>query len=271
MSQSGNLVHRLGHLRLPRLTPYLHAAQIQEAIQRNHFFSKDLQRKAASAGDQPTITAPPDPVVLTAEFQPVYTFGRRQLKSVNEAQRHFLQDSGKAAVVEAQRGGQVTYHGPGQLVAYPIIDLRRHRITPRDYVHLLEDTVMAVCARFAVSNVETTTDPGVWIKGGQRKICAVGVQISRGITAHGIGLNVTDREHYLSWGFGRIVACGLEGKQVTWLSREQCGPADRDIIDVDSVAAEFVKAFAARLGNVDEIYQASNPETKVGSDGDRTV
>lgn len=84
------------------------------------------------------------------------------------------------------------------------------------------------------------------------KICAVGVRVRRGITGHGIGLNVYDRNHSLSWGFGRIVACGQEGKQVTWLSRERSD--DSAAIDVPSVATDFVKSFAAQLGGIDEIY-----------------
>jgi lipoyl(octanoyl) transferase 2 len=247
---------RLGHLRLPGLTSYHHAAQIQEALIQRHFLKKDLSRKTNSSGaSTSSSTGLPDPTIITAEFKPVYTFGRRQLNTVSEEQRHFLEDNRKASVIEAQRGGQVTYHGPGQLVAYPIIDLRRHKITPRNYVRLLEDTVIAVCLSFGVPTVETTDDPGVWIKGGQQKICAVGVQVRRGITGHGIGLNVTDREQSLSWGFGRIVACGLEGKDVTWLSAERARGADN--IDVDPVASEFVKTLAARLGGIEEVYETS--------------
>jgi len=247
---------RLGHLQLRGLTSYHHAAQLQEALLQRHFGVKNLQRavKAKGASDSSAPNSP-DPTVITAEFHPIYTFGRRQINTVSEEQRRFLQDSGKAMVVEAQRGGQVTYHGPGQLVAYPVIDLRQHKITPRRYIRLLEETVMEVCASFGVPAVETTEDPGVWVKGGQRKICAVGVQIRMGITSHGIGLNVTDRDNLLSWGFGRIVACGLEGKHVTCLGAE--GARDAGRLNVDSVAPEFVKALAARLGAIDEIYQAS--------------
>ena len=246
---------RLGHLRLPGLTSYHHAGQLQEALAQRHFLAKDLWRRsrAQDASDAPTIRSP-DPMIITAELQPVYTFGRRQLNSVSEDHRRYLEDCGRAVVAEAQRGGQVTYHGPGQLVAYPIIELRRHKITPRQYMSLLQETVMAVCSTFSVPNVGLTEDPGVWIKEGQRKICAVGVQIRRGITGHGIGLNVVDVNQFLSWGFSRIVACGLEGKEVTWLSKEESG--DNTKLDVQSVATEFVKIFAARLGNIDDIYSA---------------
>ena len=250
---------RLGHLRLPGLCTYNHAAQTQEAIIQRFFRARDIWRRANSnAGSICPSTALPDATIITAEFQPVYTFGRRQLNTVSEEQRQFLEDNGKATVVEAQRGGQLTYHGPGQLVAYPIIDLRQHKITPRNYIRLLEETVMAVCTSFGVPAVETTEDPGVWIKGGQHKICAVGVQIRRGITAHGIGFNVTDRDRSLSWGFSRIVACGLEGKQVTWLSAQR--PMGADNIDVESVAPEFVRALAARIEGMEEIYETSEQD-----------
>lgn len=246
---------RLRHLRLSGLTSYHAAAKIQETLIQKHFLGKDLCRgvNASDANTPPPISLP-DPTVITAEFLPVYTFGRRQLNTVSEEQRRFLEDNGRAMVVETQRGGQVTYHGPGQLVAYPIIDLRQHKITPRDYIRLLEQTVMAVCSSFGLPNVETTEDPGVWIQGGQRKICAVGVQIRRGITSHGIGLNLCDRDRSLSWGFGRIVACGLEGKQVTWLRQEISEASDS--IEVDSVAEEFVKILATRLDASLEGFEA---------------
>ncbi len=249
---------RLAHLHLPGLTSYHHAAHIQEALLQRYFHVKDLMHKSKFSGLPSSRTVElPDPTVITAEFQPVYTFGRRQLNTVSEHQRHLLEDNGRATVVEAQRGGQVTYHGPGQLVAYPIIDLRRHKITPRHYIRLLEDTVIAVCRGFGVPAVETTDDPGVWAKGGQHKICAVGVQVRRGITSHGIGLNITDREAFLSWGFSRIVACGLEGKHVTWLTAHGAGN-----IRVEDVGPVFVKTLAERLRGIDTIYHTSEQDLR---------
>lgn len=253
---------RLAHIHLPGLTPYHAAGRLQESILQKHFAAKDLLRPSQP---QPRLAATdprlPDPVVITAEFRPVYTFGRRQRDSVSSQQRLFLEDGGKSEVVQTQRGGQVTYHGPGQLVAYPIIDLRRHGVTPRCYVKLLEDTVMTVCKRLGVLNVERTEDPGVWVKGGQRKVCALGVHVRRGITTHGIGLNGFDRENWLSWGFGRIVACGLEGKEATWLSKEM-DAGHPPVDDVRAVGVAFVKAFAAGLGGIESVYmeeQVSNP------------
>ena len=121
---------------------------------------------------------------------------------------------------------------------------------------------MRTCAVLGVPNTTTTSNPGVWVAGGERKICAVGVQVRRGITGHGIGLNVADvpvdrqREHdvengegLLSWGFGRIVACGLEGKSVTWLEREGA----RSGLGVEEVASVFVDEFARGLGGIDKV------------------
>jgi lipoyl(octanoyl) transferase 2 len=127
---------------------------------------------------------------------------------------------------------------------------------------------MRTCARLDVPNTTTTEDPGVWIsepdtptKATNRKLCALGVQIRRGITGHGIGLNVHDHAApppytntpisgtttspgYLTWGFSRIVACGLGGKIVTWLAREGADPDLR----VEQVARVFAEEFAGALG-----------------------
>jgi len=138
---------------------------------------------------------------------------------------------------------------------------------------------MRTCARFSVPGTTTTENPGVWIRGGERKICAVGVQVRRGITGHGIALNVRDDEGdrgseydtlgledgkeggMLSWGFGRIVACGLEGKGVTWLTREG---ADKNL-QVADVAGVFVEEFAKGLSGIDEIYSTTEEEILTGS------
>jgi lipoate-protein ligase B len=127
---------------------------------------------------------------------------------------------------------------------------------------------MRTCARFSVPGTTTTENPGVWISGGERKVCAVGVQVRRGITGHGIALNIRDEEGtfrledgkeggMLSWGFSRIVACGLEGKGVTWLTREG---ADKNL-QVAEVAGVFVEEFAKGLGEIDEIYRFTKEET----------
>ena len=133
---------------------------------------------------------------------------------------------------------------------------------------------MRACKRLNVREVTTTEDPGVWIQGAEpaRKICAVGVQIRRGITGHGIGLNVRDEEAaeeyrhqdgrkaegYLSWGFGRIVACGLQGKEVTWMTREGMG----DGVGMERVADVFVEEFASALRDVEEVYRIEEKDVE---------
>ena len=260
---------RLAHLHLPSYTRYTHASRLQESLIQRHFHYKDSLRSSSPL-------SPPDPTILTFTTHPTYTVGRRYLSSsetstyqISPAQRTFLQSNGLAAFHAVSRGGDLTFHGPGQLVAYPIIDLRRHKITPRNYIRLLESTVMRTCSRFSVPDTTTTENPGVWISGGERKICAVGVQVRRGITGHGVALNVTDTvKDYgrgygmeneggmLSWGFGRIVACGLEGKSVTWLTRE----GGRAKIHVQDVAAAFVEDFAKGLSGFDEVCNVNEED-----------
>ncbi|KAM3422374.1 Octanoyltransferase [Cercospora zeina] len=224
----------LRHLHLPQIISYQHAAELQHRLVANL-----LAHKADAKN-----VAPPPPTILTAEFHPVYTCGRREIGTVSASQREFLTQAtpwGKADFAEALRGGQTTFHGPGQLVAYPIIDLRQHGLTPRCYVRLLENTVIDVCKEYGVQT-RTTEHPGVWVNADE-KICAAGVHLRRHVSSHGIGLNL-DTE--LGW-FERVVACGLEGKSTTSL-REQTGREEWDVGDVGRL---FVRHFGKRLGNVE--------------------
>jgi len=213
------------HLHFPRTVSYRTAAKLQESL-----VSRFLASKPPSA-----LPAPP-PHIITAEFDPVYTCGRREVGTVSKEQQEYLKADGRADFVEALRGGQTTFHGPGQLVAYPIIDLRAHKLTPRNYVCLLEKSLIATCARYNVKAM-TTEHTGVWTTPDD-KIAAVGVHMRRNITSHGVGLNVnTDL-----WWFGRIVACGLEGKKTTSLEREGV-----DGVEIQDVAKVFVEEITERL------------------------
>jgi len=226
----------LRHLHLPGLTHYTHASTLQDKL-----VSTLLAYKAG-----PTSTPIPDPAIITAQFDPVYTCGRREIGTVTSRQKDYLTGKtvhGQAEFHEALRGGQTTFHGPGQLIAYPIVDLRRHNISPRCYIHLLESVVIQTCAQYGVDAMRTE-NPGVWVS-EQEKICAVGVHLRRNVTSHGIGLNVdTD----LSW-FGRIVGCGLEGKGTTSLQAMGVKPPPA----VEDVAEVFVGHFAQGLKNVETI------------------
>jgi lipoate-protein ligase B len=278
---------RLAHLHLPGLTRYTHASHLQEALTQRHFHFKDALRSAGVNTSTPPPIPQPDPTIITFTCHPTYTVGRRYLSTpssstpeskhtyhISPTQQAFLRANKLAAFHSTSRGGDLTFHGPGQLTAYPLLDLRHHHITPRAYISLLETTVQHTCSRLSVPNTTTTSNPGVWMRGGERKICAVGVQVRRGITGHGIALNVRDQEMergsrfdtdksedgkeagMLSWGFGRIIACGLEGKGVTWLTKEGA----RDDLSVTDVACVFVEEFAQELGGIDEIYNITEED-----------
>lgn len=224
----------LRHIKLPGPVPYLKGSQIQDRL-----VAAFLAHKATPTAKE---TPAPPPTIITTQFQPTYTCGRREVGTVSAAQQAFLCHGGRAEFHEALRGGQTTFHGPGQLVAYPILDLKRHRLTPRNYVCLLEKTVIKTCKRFGIESF-TTEHPGVWTTADD-KICALGVHLRRNVTSHGIGLNInTD----LTW-FGRIVACGLEGKRTT--SFENMGMVGKT---VDEVAHVFAEELASALQDVDGV------------------
>jgi lipoyl(octanoyl) transferase len=159
--------------------------------------------------------------LVLLEHPPVLTLGRNASRSNILASDEFLADRG-VAVHEINRGGDVTYHGPGQLVGYPIFDLRS--FTPRlgavEYVRLLEEALIRACGGFGVPAVRVAGRTGVWTPAGgsilERKIAAIGVHIARGITSHGFALNVDPDLR----DFELIVPCGIGDREVTSLERE---------------------------------------------------
>ncbi|KAI9708838.1 MAG: hypothetical protein M1828_002661 [Chrysothrix sp. TS-e1954] len=231
---------RFQHLHLQGVTAYRHANDIQERL---------VHRLLAWKSNHTQKTHEPDtfsPTLLTAQFHPVYTCGRREVSTISEGQIKLLRgidppNPHKAEFHTALRGGQTTFHGPGQLVVYPILDLKRHGVSPRDYIKLLEDTTIKVCAAYKVEG-ERTRDLGVWtqgVDGKGKKIAAVGVHMRRHITSHGVGFNInTD----LRW-FDRAVMCGLAGKGATSLANE----TGKEDISVHDVANHWIKAFANGL------------------------
>ncbi len=127
--------------------------------------------------------------------------------------------------VRIERGGDITFHGPGQLVAYPIIDLQRHHLGVKDYVNMLEEAVIRTIAHYGITGERVEGATGVWIdKGlpGERKICAIGVKCTRFVTMHGLALNINTDLHY----FGAINPCGFIDKGVTSVRQETGKEAD---------------------------------------------
>jgi lipoate-protein ligase B len=153
--------------------------------------------------------------LLLVEHPPVITYGRRPGQERNLlARAEQLQQLG-VEIVQSDRGGDITFHGPGQLVAYPIVRLADHGLSVSGYVHRLEDIVIATLASFGVVAAKDSSAVGVWAgdAASPAKICAVGVRIRRGVSLHGIALNVTTDLRY----FDLIVPCGLSGRAVTSL------------------------------------------------------
>ncbi len=166
------------------------------------------------------------------EHPPVYTRGRRSDPAHLLAAPERLAAQG-IEVVDVDRGGDVTYHGPGQLVAYPILNLRRRGTYPISFVRALERTIVATLDELGVPGQPQPGKPGVWV--GDDKIASLGVHVSGGVSTHGIAINV---DPDLA-AFDAIVACGLHDAGVTSVAR-YCGAAP----DPDVAREAFLRAFA---------------------------
>ncbi len=163
-----------------------------------------LWKKMQSFTDERDETTPDE--IWFCEHPPVFTLG------LNAAQEHLLMP-GDIEVVQIDRGGQVTYHGPGMLMVYPLIDIRRANIGVRRLVTALEQSVVDVVAEFGVNAAAKPEAPGVYVDGA--KVASVGLRIRRGASFHGMALNVDmDLEP-----FSRINPCGYQGLQMTDLKR----------------------------------------------------
>jgi lipoyl(octanoyl) transferase len=196
-----------------------------------------LQRSLAGAVSQGAI---PDTVLLL-EHTPVITLGRR---TKLEQELH-VPEGAEVEVHETDRGGKSTYHGPGQLVCYPILDLRRHGKDVKKYVRDLEETLVRTLAACSLEAHRIEGLTGVWMPSrngvGPRKIASIGVHVSRWVTTHGYALNVDlDPAPFTEW----ITACGLEDAAFTTMARELGRP-----LTVDDVRP----AAAAAVGEVFEL------------------
>jgi lipoyl(octanoyl) transferase len=164
------------------------------------------------------------------EHPPVITLGRR-----TDGSEVHVPPNAQVEVVETDRGGKSTYHGPGQLVCYPILDLNRHGRDVKRYCRELEEAVIRTLAAFDLGATRIEGLTGVWLERPPRKICSIGVHISRWVTTHGYALNVDlDPAQFTDW----ITACGLEDAAFTTMARELERPVSVD--DVRPVAAEAI-------------------------------
>jgi len=177
--------------------------------------------------------------ILLLEHDPVYTIGRGGDEQNLLATPERLEALG-AELVRIDRGGDITFHGPGQLVAYPIVELR-DPLDLRRYVRTLEAAIIATAAGFGVAAGRVDGLPGVWVE-GVRKLAAVGVRVKRGVTTHGLALNVaTD----LAW-FDEMNPCGIAGCAVTTLERERGQDVTLKSV-AERMAAELADGFGLSL------------------------
>lgn len=156
--------------------------------------------------------------IILCEHPHVYTLGRSGKENnmlLNEKQLEAID----ATLYHIDRGGDITYHGPGQLVCYPILNLEEFRLGLKQYVHLLEEAVIRVCAIYGIEAGRLDKATGVWLEGDTpraRKICAIGVRSSHFVTMHGLAFNVNTNLRYFSY----IHPCGFIDKGVTTLAQE---------------------------------------------------
>lgn len=215
-----------------RNAPYREILEIQE----REFQKRVNLRKSGQAL--------PEDLLLITEHLPVYTLGKHGKETNMLVPDQYLDQNG-IDFVKINRGGDITYHGPGQLTVYPIIDLQRYRLGVKEYVNLLEETVIRTLSSYGIKGERVEGATGVWIDVStpkERKISAIGIKCSRFVTMHGLSLNVGSD---LS-GFSRINPCGFIDKGVTSLSIE-C-QREIDIMEVGKkLEEEFIRLLQLRI------------------------
>jgi lipoyl(octanoyl) transferase len=209
----------------------------------------ELQRTLVEARKADRI---PDQLLLL-QHPPVITLGaktrndRSHVLATDEAL-----DAAGVSLFEAGRGGDVTYHGPGQLVGYPILDLRPDRCDVHRYVRDLEEVMIAIGAGFGVNAERIPGLTGAWV--GRNKLAAIGVRISRWITSHGFAFNVsTDLAH-----FGLIVPCGIADRGVTSLGELLGAPPPMTAVE-DAAIASFAAVFGRKITAAAAVQPATGP------------
>lgn len=187
------------------LNPYREVLQLQESL-----FQKNISAKEEG---KPTVN-----ILILCEHNPVYTLG----KSGKRENILVSDEELNAEYYHVQRGGDVTFHGPGQLVVYPVFDIDSFGIGLAEYITRLEEVIIESLKEYQVQGERMEGAAGIWLKGKaeehtiDRKICAIGVRASRHVTMHGLAVNINTDLTY----FSKIVPCGLEGKEVTSLQKE---------------------------------------------------
>lgn len=195
----------------------------------------DLQKETFALRVKNTI---PD-VIYLLEHPNTYTLGKTADHNNLVGSEEYL-SANKISVYDIDRGGDITYHGPGQIVGYPIISLSDWKQDTHKYLRALEETIIRTCAEYGISSGREPKYTGVWVE--DRKIAAIGIKVSRWITMHGFAFNInTD----LSF-FSGIIPCGISDKDVTSIKKEI-----KSDIRIDEVKERIVKNFAGIFGYTD--------------------
>lgn len=216
----------------------------QEAWDRQKdLFNQLLQRKTEGKGSGGSC-------FILCEHPHVYTLGKSGAGANLLISNEILEKIG-ATFYKIDRGGDITYHGPGQIVGYPIIDLEQFEVSLKNYINKLEEVIIRTIAEFGITGGRLDGATGVWldtdIPGKTRKICAVGVKASRFITMHGFALNVNTQLDYFSY----INPCGFVDKGVTSMEKELGTKLDFEEVK-KVVAKKFELVFNANLSNCSE-------------------
>lgn len=229
-------IYDLGHM------PYRQCWDLQKQVQKLLIDQKKAQREGADISD------PHPDFLLFTEHPHVYTLG----KSGDAI--HMLKGAAELAEIDAEfietdRGGDITYHGPGQIVGYPILDLDRHFTDVHKYLRYLEEVIIKTCADYGITAGRIEGLTGVWVD--ERKICAMGIRCSRWVTMHGFALNVNTDLSY----FNHIVPCGIENRAVTSLSDQLGQPVDENEVK-ERLAVQFAEQFGVSLKRGDALPES---------------
>jgi lipoyl(octanoyl) transferase len=180
--------------------------------------------------------------LLFVEHDPVYTLGKNGKEKNLLINQQSLQEKG-IEYFHINRGGDITFHGPEQLVGYPILDLDNYKTDLGWYLRSLEEVIILTIGEYGLKGERSTGETGVWldasIKGKERKICAMGIRCSRWVTMHGFALNVNVDLSY----FNFITPCGIQNKQVTSIQKEL-----GEVINMDEIKEKLIKNFELVFG-----------------------
>ena len=175
-------------------------------------------------------------IVLFLEHPPVFTLGRRGGRECMRVSEAFCEKAG-IPIIQVERGGYITYHGPGQLVAYPIVDLQSARIKVVDFVSGLEGVMLLTAESWGIAAERNDANRGIWV--GPKKMGSIGIAVRRGISFHGLALNVQTDLTPFSW----IQPCGLQGVDMTSMQQES-----DQTISMQQVRTVLKKQFEAVFG-----------------------